>query len=56
MGTIGSCNPKKYESNFYHLRFDMTSNKIWEKDKIRIDKIFRNKDVNSIIVIWEDSK
>lgn len=52
-GDYWHCNPKKYESNFFHPQIKLTAKEIWNKDKIRLDMILN--EVNSVIIIWEDT-
>ena len=50
-GDYWHCNPKKYESNYYHKYKKKTAKEIWEYDKNKIDLLIE-KGYNYEI-IWE---
>jgi len=54
-GNYWHCNPKYYESKYFHQYIKLTAEQIWEKDKIRINNIYNTINKN-IIIIWEDTK
>jgi len=54
-GDYWHCNPKYYESDYFHSYIKLTAKEIWEKDNKRINNIY-NKINKNIIIIWEDTK
>ena len=52
-GDYWHCNPKKYESEFFHSQIKLTAKEIWIKDKNRLNLIMES--ASSVIIIWEDS-
>lgn len=53
-GSFWHCNPKIYNSEYYHKYLHKYAEEIWEKDKIR-NKLLLNKTNGLIIILWEDS-
>jgi hypothetical protein len=55
-GDYWHCNPRKYNSDYYHKVLKMNAIDIWKKDKERLDYIYEyfNNDVY-IITVWEGS-
>jgi len=51
-GDYWHCNPKYYNSNYFHKYLQMFAYEIWDKDKIRIDAI--KKVGFDVLIIWED--
>ena len=55
-GNYWHCNPLIFEKKFYHHYIKMSAEDIWEKDKKRIDDIYKNfNEKVNIIIIWESS-
>lgn len=52
-GNYWHCNPKKYKSDYFHHYMKLSAEDIWIKDDIRLNLIMS--EVNSVIIIWEDS-
>jgi len=50
-GDYWHCNPKIYDKNFFNKNKKMSSEEIWEYDKIKIDSIV--KEGYEVLVIWE---
>ena len=50
-GDYWHCNPNKYQSNFIHPESKLTAQDIWDRDKIRLERI-KSQGYN-IFVIWE---
>ena len=55
-GDYWHCNPRKYNSNYYHKVLKMNAIDVWKKDKERLDYIYEyfGRDVY-IITVWEGS-
>lgn len=51
-GDYWHCNPIKYSRDYFHLYKGLTAEKIWEKDRIRLQKIVNKFNCN-ILTIWE---
>nr|DAV25035.1 MAG TPA: DNA mismatch endonuclease [Caudoviricetes sp.] len=52
-GNYYHANPKIYKKDYYFKNLHFTSENIWEKDAIRLDKIKSTNIFNDIIIIWE---
>lgn len=50
-GDYWHCNPKIYESDYYHKQIRLMAKEIWEKDAIKKQKI--NKLGYKLIILWE---
>ena len=51
-GDYWHCNPKSYNSNFYHEHIGLLAEDIWNKDKIKIDTLKEQRGIETKI-IWE---
>jgi len=51
-GNYWHCNPKYYNSNYFHKYLQMFAYEIWEKDELRIKSI--NQAGFDVLIIWED--
>lgn len=56
-GDYWHCNPSLYKKNYYHKICKQFAFEIWEKDKTRINHIFKNefKKKVTILIIWEST-
>lgn len=50
-GDYWHCNPKYYNSNYFHKYLQKYAFEVWEKDKIKIDSI--SKIGYDVLIIWE---
>ncbi len=51
-GDYWHCNPEKYNRNYFHVHKQLTSQEVWNYDRIRIQEIINHTNVN-VLVIWE---
>lgn len=52
-GDYWHCNPEKYNRNYFHVHKQLTSQEVWNYDRIRIrEEIINHTNVN-VLVIWE---
>jgi G:T-mismatch repair DNA endonuclease (very short patch repair protein) len=51
-GDYWHCNPKIYDSSYYHKQMKTTSDNIWKNDSMRIEEL--NNCGYKVIIIWED--
>ena len=51
-GDYWHCNPKFYNSNYFHKHLNMYAKDIWNNDKNKIDRI--KKDGYVVLVVWEN--
>lgn len=52
-GDYWHCNPKKYDSEYYHKNCKLTAKDIWKRDSERIE-LFENNGYN-VQIVWESS-
>lgn len=53
-GDYWHCNPRIYDSDYYHKVMKMTASQKWDLDKKRIDSILESTGF-SVLVVWESS-
>ena len=51
-GDYWHCNPKLYEANYYHSHSDNLAKDIWEKDRLKIEALEKERGIKTMI-IWE---
>lgn len=51
-GDYWHCNPLTYLPNYYHKHADVTSCEIWEKDRLKIEALQKDRSIDTL-VIWE---
>jgi hypothetical protein len=55
-GDYWHCNPKKYESSYYHKQTGLLAEDIWKNDQVKRECILRERGFNTIIVWESDNK
>ena len=55
-GDYWHCNPKKYQADFFHTQHGLMAGEIWNRDRIKIERLYELRQFDTIVVWESDDK